>query len=83
MRTLRSWALGVIVCLAVMASMAALAGSVAWAADLGPSKERVRHVSSERRASTAYECRVGWWRTIDWGKVRPRYAGRCYRFARY
>jgi hypothetical protein len=82
MTTLRSCALGFVVCVAV-ASSAALTGSIASAADLGMSKERVRHVSSERRVSPAYECRVGWWRTIDWGKVRPRYAGRCYRFARY
>ena len=33
---------------------------------------------TETRLHRVYDCRSGWWQTVKWGKVMPRYAERCY-----
>lgn len=58
------------------------------AADLGRFPVRYHHRSVHAHHHhrhhhykvSARSCRVGWWQTVVWGSVRPRYAVRCLRF---
>lgn len=65
--------------------MAALASAVivfadAQAADMSLIKKepyRKVSVSYHEGVSCARSCRGGWWQTVNWGKVYPRYVIRC------
>lgn len=50
------------------------------AADLVVRKplKTARGLAIEARLHRVYDCRAGWWQTVTWGKVMPRYAERCY-----
>lgn len=41
--------------------------------------KRYHHRRTVWVAPPPYEvCRFGWWQTLHWGHVRPRWGGRCY-----
>jgi len=67
--------------LLAIAVLGLLIATPSMGADLVVRKAKAaRGVASETRIQRVYDCRAGWWQTVTWGKVMPRYAERCYAY---
>lgn len=60
-----------------LAGLLPLGNAVAADLDVRPHYKRYRHVASLEQVTFTPECRVGWWQTVRYGHVQPRWAVRC------